>query len=117
MAFEYEFGNEASKPQNPDLKKLRVFSKKDFRKKIKNKLQKKKFCLKKYRFAKSFVHKKQARSWSKQTAFKTTHPCHSHGPVVVNTCFIYIVLVKGVFSPVPPYCGYFVPSHLSLPCC
>ena len=42
---------------------------------------------------------------------------HSVGPNVVDTCFTYIVLVKGVFSPNPPYCGYFIPSHLSLPCC
>ena len=28
---------------------------------------------------------------------------HSYGPDVVKTRFNYIVLVKGVFSPVPPY--------------
>ena len=36
---------------------------------------------------------------------------HSDGPDVINTHFTKIVLVKGVFSPVPPDCGYFVPSQ------
>ena len=27
------------------------------------------------------------------------------------------LLVKGVFSPIPPYRGYFVPSQFALPCC
>ena len=26
-------------------------------------------------------------------------------------------LIKGVFSPVPPYCWYFAPSQFTLPCC
>ena len=35
--------------------------------------------------------------------------------MVINTLFYLHRLVKGVFAPVPPYCGYIVPSHLSLP--
>ena len=31
--------------------------------------------------------------------------------VVVPLLLSYFVLVKGVFSPVPPYCGYSKPSH------
>ena len=31
--------------------------------------------------------------------------------VVVSLLLSYFVSVKGVFSPVPPYCGYSKPSH------
>ena len=49
--------------------------------------------------------------------FMLPHCCdHSDGIEFVNTLFYLHCLVKGVFSPVPPYCGYFAPSNLSLPC-
>ena len=40
----------------------------------------------------------------------------SAGLEVVYT-FLSSLLVKGVFSPVPTYHGYFVPSQFTLPCC
>ena len=38
---------------------------------------------------------------------------HYHCPAP----FTYFVCsAKGVFSAVPPYCGYFIPYHVYLPC-
>ena len=37
---------------------------------------------------------------------------HSVGPEAVCTSFTYIVLVKGVFSPVPPTVGILSPLNL-----
>ena len=40
----------------------------------------------------------------------------SKGLQAVNTSFIYTGWKKGLFSPIPPEYGYFVPSHSPLPC-
>ena len=48
---------------------------------------------------------------------KETRQLNKHKFVIVVTTVVvplllsYVVTVKGVFSPAPPYCGYLKPSH------